>query len=88
MPLRVTGCVLFHPPPSGRVEGWRAHGRVRWLVHAFRRGPQSGSHGHVSNPRHVKRSGRFSRTPLSCPLHPKGYVAYPVGSAFGGRLTR
>ena len=36
----------------------------------------------------AQRSRRFSRTPLSCPLHPKGYVAYPVGSAFGGRLTR
>ena len=36
----------------------------------------------------AQRSGRISRTPLSCPLHPKGYAAYPVGSAFGVRLTR
>jgi hypothetical protein len=33
----------------GRVERWRAHGSVRWLVPGFRRGPQSGSHGAVSN---------------------------------------
>ena len=42
----------------------------------------------VSNPRHVERSRRFSRTPLSCPLHAKGYATYPVGSALGGRRTR
>jgi len=41
----------------------------------------------VSNPRHVKRSGRFSRTPLSCPLHNKGYGTYPLGRVFAGRLT-
>jgi hypothetical protein len=23
-----------------RVEGWRAHGRVRWRIHGFRSGPQ------------------------------------------------
>jgi transposase len=48
-----------------KVGGRRAHGRVRWLVHRFRSGPQSGSHGHVSSPRLVKRSMRISRTPLS-----------------------
>ena len=62
---RVAGKHCCFPAPSGRVEDWRAHGRVRWLVQAFRLGPQSGSHGHVSSPRLVKRSRRISRTPLS-----------------------
>jgi hypothetical protein len=35
----------------------------------------------VSSPRHLKRSGRISRTPLSCMLRPKGYETYPGGSA-------
>src|SRR5918996_3851682 len=30
---------------SGRVESWRADVRVRWPIHRFRGGPQSGSHG-------------------------------------------
>ena len=42
----------------------------------FRVGPQSGSHNHVSSPRLIKRSMRFSRTTLSCLLHVKGYAAY------------
>jgi hypothetical protein len=66
-----------------RVEGWRAHGRVRWPFHGFRRRPQSGSPGHVSNPRHVERSRRISRTPLSCPLHAKAYATHRSGSALG-----
>jgi hypothetical protein len=33
----------------GRVERWRAHGRVRWHIPGFRRGPQSGSPGDVSS---------------------------------------
>src|SRR5215472_13846742 len=45
-------------------------------------------HGHVSSSRHVKRSGRISRTPLSCSLHPKGYETYRVGSAFGDSEPR
>ena len=68
---------------DGRVEGWRVCGRVRWLVHGFRRGPQSGSHGHVSSPRHLERSVQISRTALSCPLRDKGYVAPSAGGAFG-----
>ena len=48
----------------------------------FRVGPQSGSPGHVSSPRLVKRSMRISRTTLSCLLRVKGYVAVRVGSAF------
>ena len=59
-----------------------AHGRVRWQFHGFRRGPQSGSPGHVSSPRHVERSGRISRTPLSCPLHAKAYETYRCEQAF------
>ena len=57
----------------------------------FRVGPQSGSHDHVSSPRLLKRSMRFSRTTLSCLLHVKGYAAYRVGSAFAaatGHRTR
>jgi hypothetical protein len=76
--------LCFHPPLIGRVEGWRAHGRVRWPFHGFRRGPQSGSPGHVSSPRHVERSGRISRTPLSCPLRATAYATGHSGSAFGG----
>ena len=34
---------------DGRVERWRADVRVRWQIHGFHRGPQSGSHGHVSS---------------------------------------
>jgi hypothetical protein len=74
----------FHISLIGRVEGWRAHGRVRWQFHGFRRGPQSGSPGHVSSPRHVERSRRISRTPLSCPLRATAYATYRSGSAFGG----
>src|SRR3989441_11301321 len=33
----------------GRVERWRARGSVRWRIHSFRRGPQSGSHSDVSS---------------------------------------
>jgi hypothetical protein len=44
----------------GRVEDWRADIRLRWLFHSFRRGPQSGYHGHVSSPRRIERSVRFS----------------------------
>ena len=50
----------------GRVESWRAVGRVRWPFHRFRDGPQSGSRGHVSNSRHVKPGVPFAGTGLSC----------------------
>jgi hypothetical protein len=57
----------LHPHAlPGRVEDWRAYGRVRWLIQGFRPGPQSGSLGNVSSPRHVKPGVRFSRTGLSC----------------------
>jgi hypothetical protein len=45
-------------------------------------------HGHVSNSRHVKRSERISRTPLSCLFRPKGYAAYRARSAFGITLGK
>jgi hypothetical protein len=57
---------------GGRVEGWRAHGRVRWQFHGFRRGPQSGSPGHVSSPRHVGRVEGWRgvpQEPVSSPRH-------------------
>ena len=44
----------------GRVGDWRADRRLRWVPHGFRRGPQSGCHRHVSSPRHIERSVRFS----------------------------
>ena len=57
----------------GRVEDWRAHGRARWRIHGFRRRPQSGSPGHASSPRRIKRSRRISRATLTCTLRGKGY---------------
>ena len=63
---------------------WRPSRKAR----RCRRSPQSGSPGHVSSPRLIKRSMRISRTTLSCLLRVKGYVADPVGSAFpSGRRT-
>src|SRR5436853_7209128 len=46
----------------GRVEDWRADLRLRWVIHRFRGGPQSGCHDHVSSPRRIERSVRVSRT--------------------------
>jgi len=68
---------------TGRVEDWRAYGRVRWLFQGFHPGPQSGSPGNVSSPRHVKRSVQISCTALSWMLRAKGYGTYQAGSAFG-----
>ena len=48
-------------------------------------------HGHVSSPRHGKRRGRFSRTPLACALHATGEGTSHAGRACGprrGRWTR
>ena len=73
----------FQSPLIGRVESWRAVGRVRWLLRRFRTGPQSGSRGHVSSSRLVKPSMPISGTGLSCCLRLKGYVAVQTGSAFG-----
>ena len=70
-------------PLIGRVESWRATGRVRWLIRRFRTGPQSGSRGHVSSSRLVKPSIPISGTGLSCCLRLKGYAAVQTGSAFG-----
>ena len=68
---------------TGRVGDWRAYGRVQWLIQGFRRGPQSGSPGNVSNPRLIKPGLRFSRTGLSWMLRAKGYGTYQAESAFG-----
>ena len=73
-------------PPTSRVEDWRADLRLRWWFQRFRGGPQSGCHRHVSSPRHVERSRRISRTPLSCVLRVKGYETYHAGSTFDVRL--
>jgi len=74
---------------DGRVERWRAHGSVRWLIRGFRRGPQSGSHGDVSSaPPKIPYSG-FSPVRLQakvcchqpCPSHKRPSLsaksAYP-----------
>ena len=73
----------FQSPLVGRVESWRAAGRVRWLLRRFRTGPQSGSREHVSSSRLVKPSMPISGTGLSCCLRLKGYAAFQAGSAFG-----
>jgi hypothetical protein len=39
---------------------WRADFRLRWVIHSFRGGPQSGCHHLVSSPRHIERSVRVS----------------------------
>ena len=50
-----------------RVERWRAHRRVRWLLQGFRPGPQSGSHGHVSSTLPGIPYGGFSPVRLQAP---------------------
>ncbi len=70
------------PPPSGRVEDWRANGRGRWLLHPFQSGPQSDSPGHGSSPRHLKPGVLISSTGLSWMLHLKGYVTSQPGRTF------
>jgi hypothetical protein len=60
----------------GRVEDWRADVRLRWVFHCFRGGPQSGCHHHVSSPRRIERSVRFSRTTLTCSLRATVYETY------------
>ena len=54
----------------GRVGGWRADFRVRWLFRRFRSGPQSGSHGLVSSPPLIKPDMRISRIRLSDKIMP------------------
>lgn len=66
----------------GRVEDWRADLRLRWVVHLFRGGPQSGCHHHVSSPRHIERSVRISRTTLTCLLRAVAYRTFPTEQAF------
>jgi hypothetical protein len=67
----------------GRVEDWRVDGRLRWVIHRFRGGPQSGCHGHVSSPRHLERSLRMSRTTLTCLLRAAADATYLIGLTFG-----
>ena len=43
------------------IDPRRTRFRVRWLLHGFRRGPQSDSHGHVSSGPPTIPDGRFSR---------------------------
>ena len=73
---------------QGRVGGWRASFRVRWLVRRFRSGPQSGSHGRVSSPPLSEPGVRISRTGLSSGIM---HLAHgPPGRVVGGksRLVR
>ncbi len=79
---RTTAVSHSQRPLISRVEDWRANGRVRWLLHPFRSGPQSDSPGHVSSPRHLKPGVLISSTRLSWMLHLKGYVTYRSGKAF------
>jgi hypothetical protein len=79
-----------HVPESavlGRVEDWRADFRLRWVFHRFRGGPQSGCRHHVSSPRHIERSGRFSRTTLSCLLLARAYATYQTDETFARKYT-
>ena len=66
----------------GWVEDWRADLRLRWVIHGFHRGPQSGYHRHVSSPRHLERSMRISRTTLTCLLRAVAYGTLPTEQAF------
>ena len=75
-------------PALGRVGGWRASFRVRWLLRRFRSGPQSGSHGRVSSPPLSEPGVRISRTGLSSGIM---HLAHgPPGRVVGGksRLVR
>jgi hypothetical protein len=74
---------------SVRVEDWRADGRLRWVIHRFRSGSQSGCHGHVSSPRRIERSVRVSRTTLTCSLRALVYETYATEPTFRrSRRTR
>ncbi len=80
--------ILKSLPCSGRVGGWRASFRVRWLLRRFRSGPQSGSHGRVSSPPLSEPGVRISRTGLSSGIM---HLAHgPPGRVVGGksRLVR
>jgi hypothetical protein len=66
---QVTARQLAHHPSDGRVERWRAHGRVRWRLHGFRRRPQSGSHGDVSSTLPKIPDVEFSPVRLQAKVH-------------------
>jgi len=68
--------------PEGRVEHWRADIRRRWLTQGFRTGPQSGCHRHVSSPRLVERSRRFSAL-----RSPACFASRVMGPIMLGRLS-
>jgi hypothetical protein len=70
---------------TGRVEGRRGVPQVQPShCSPFPLGvPQYLNRKPVSSPRHIERSGRISRTTLTCLLHVKGYVTYRAGAAFG-----
>ena len=65
--------LVLPPGDDRRVERWRAHGRVRWHIHGFRRGPQSGSPGDVSSalPKSRVEDWRGTDGPVSSPRHIK-----------------
>src|SRR5216684_9129396 len=75
-------CLRLLTVLPGRVEDWRADCRLRWVFHSFRSGPQSGCHDHVSSPRHIERSVRFSRTTLTCSLRATVYGTYSTETTF------
>ena len=70
----------------GRVGGWRASFRVRWLIRRFRSGPQSGSRTRVSKPPLIKPDVQFSRIRLSDEIMPSPSESpQPVATGEQGR---
>ena len=68
---------------SGRVESWRADVRVRWPIHRFRGGPQSGSHGlRFQLPPPRTQRADLPLLKRSCTILIKGYGTYHTGAVF------
>src|SRR5205823_44764 len=66
-----------------RVESWRADVRVRWHIHSFRCGPQSGSRGlRFQLPPPRTQRADLPLLKRSCTILIKGYGTYHTGAAF------
>jgi|GEM_PF-5829583 len=68
---------------SSRVESWRAHLRVRWLLHTFR--VVLSPAPIVTFPAPASSNPTYGFPVLGCPVSffAKGYATYLAGSAFG-----